>query len=237
MLSRHDQVTAGDELRALGEVVHEAPGILEVGSNYPECLLEFSKKQSGDLIVLREYYLKKVHKAVSFDSSSGWFTDKMPLNVIHLGLISLIFPDSPIIHVRRNPMDVCLSAFFTDFKTGNEYSFDINDTAAYYTEIFRLIAHYKSELNMRYTEIAYEDLVSDPENQLRRILELIDLPWQENCLNFSESGRVARTASYEQVTKPVYTSSVNRYLNYQKYLAEPLAALRPIMEQYGYLGQ
>lgn len=235
MLASHYNVQAGGELHALGELEASLGEILKTTTGYPESILELSNNKPGVLLDLRNYYLDRVRTNNVIKVDTKWFTDKMPLNITALGLISIVFPDSPIIHMQRNPMDVCLSIFFTHFGEGNEYSFDLADTAHFYSDVMDLVDYYQSNLFMRYIEVSYEDLVKDTENVFRGVIKFIGLPWDDRYLEFNKSTRVAHTASYEQVTRPIYKTSVGRYKKYEQFLQEPLEILEPVMKRYGYL--
>ena len=183
----------------------------------------------------RNFYLGEVRKRGITNNNELLFTDKMPLNVDNLPLISMLFPESPIIHIVRNPMDVCLSSMFSDFMHGHEWLNSIVDAAVFYKQTTTLVEHFKQNLPMRYLELRYEDLVADQEDWSRKIIDFVGLPWDEQCLQFHKTKRVARTASYDQVNQKIYNTSVARYKNYEKHLAKPLEILEPVMKQYGYL--
>ena len=232
IISSHSLVSAGDELEIIGELINHTQDILGSKQPYPECITDSAHLTPDGIEAIRDEYLRKAGEVVGWDDSVEWFTDKLPLNAINLGFIKLLFPNSPIIHVRRIPMDACLSAFFTDFTASNEYSFHIEDTARFYREVIGLVNHYIREIPMHYLEVRYEDIVAGPEEQVRTILRHIGLGWEDACLNFHQSKRIVKTASYEQVTRPIYSSSVERYRNYEAHLARPLEILGPLMADY-----
>jgi hypothetical protein len=122
-------------------------------------------------------------------------------------------------------MDTCLSCFMTHFANGHEFSHDLGDLGAYFREYRRLMAHWRSVLDVPFMEIHYEDVVLDLEGEVRRLLEFLDLPWDDRCLRFHETARAVPTASSAQVRRPLYTSSLDRWKNYDKHLAEVVAAL------------
>jgi hypothetical protein len=168
------------------------------------------------------------------DPAKRWFTDKMPLNETHLGLIGLIFPRSPIIHVIRHPLDVMLSVFSNQLTHGFYCAYALETAAKHYALIADLIAHYRTEMALRYLAIRYEDVVSNQEASVRRMLDWIGEPFDEQCLKFHENKRYARTASYAQVTEPLYDRSRYRYRHYIKQLEPILPILEPAITRLGY---
>ena len=195
------------------------PRLLASPLSYPEALAElWMGDQREGLNELRDYYLNRAAKAGIFREDADFFTDKMPLNETHLGLISLLFPQSPIIHVIRHPLDVVLSVYSNHLTHGFYCASALESIAQHYLLIAELIAHYKKHVTMRYLSVRYEDMVADQEANVRRILEFIGVAFDPNCLNFETNTRYARTASYAQVTEKLYDRSRYRYRPYLKNL-------------------
>ncbi len=153
-------------------------------------------------------------------------TDKMPENFQHLVLIRMLFPDSRIIHCVRDPMDTCLSCYLQQFTGYHDYAYDLGDLGKHYREYQRLMKHYRDETGIPMLEVKYEELVSDTEKVSRQMIEYCGLEWDERCLKYYESDRIMRTASYDQVTQPVYSRSVNRWKHYEKHLQPLIEALQ-----------
>tara|TARA_B110000037_G_C17001810_1_gene457546 strand:+ start:257 stop:1024 length:768 start_codon:yes stop_codon:yes gene_type:complete len=145
-------------------------------------------------------------------------TDKMPQNFLYLGLISRLFPKARIIHCRRNREDTALSVFFQNFNATYGYSTDLSWIGAYYREYQRIMSHWKESIDLPIFEVNYEDLVADPEPHIARMLEFMDLPFEEACLAPQDNKRVVHTASCHQVRKPIYGSSVGRSERYSQWL-------------------
>ena len=145
-------------------------------------------------------------------------TDKTPFNFYHLGLIALLFPGARIVHCVRDPLDTCLSCYFQNFGTGNLYSFDLAHTGSFYRQYDRLMAHWREHLDLPLLEVRYEEHVAEPERVCRALLAFLDLEWDPACLDFHESRRVVKTASQDQVRRPIYTSSAGRWRNYAHHL-------------------
>ncbi len=191
-------------------------------------------EHSDGLEVLRDHYLRRARQMGAVQPGTGWFTDKMPLNETHLGLISLVFPRSPVIHVLRHPADVVLSAFSNHMTHGFFCSYELETAARHYMLTMDLVEHYRREMEPHCLQIRYEDLVQDVEGGVRRMLGFIGLRFDERCLRFHENRRFARTASYAQVTQQLYSRSCFRYRNYRDFLKPVIPILQPAIERLGY---
>jgi hypothetical protein len=151
--------------------------------------------------------------------------DKMSDNFFHLGMIHAAFPNARIIHMRRNPIDNCLSIYFQNFLDSYPYANDLDDLAHYYSLYVRLMDHWKSALpRSAMLDLQYEKLVEDQETWIRVMLDFIGLPWDPRCLDFHRTARTVRTASKWQVRQALSNSSVERWRNYEKHIAP----LRPL---------
>ena len=201
---------------------------------YPDLLLdEAAPLDAEKLQAMREYYLSSIAALGVTDSNTRWVTDKMPHNALHVGLISLLFPESPIIHISRHPFNSCLSAYFSNFMSGHHYTSSLESTARHYKHIMDILENYR-EIGVDFLEIHYEDLVTDQENTTRRILEYVGMPWDDACLQHHKSKRVVKTASYEQVTQKIYTSSLYRYRNYHEAVQPLIPILASTIKHFGY---
>lgn len=151
--------------------------------------------------------------------------DKMPANFMNVGLIHAALPNARIIHMRRHPIDTCLSIYFRHFPRSHSHANDLEDLAHYYGEYLKVMAHWRAVLpETRLLEIPYEALIVDPEGWIRRMLDFIGLPWDAQCLEFYRTERTVITASKWQVRQPINTTSVERWRNYQKFI-DPLRCL------------
>ena len=160
-------------------------------------------------------------------------TDKMPQNFLHLWLIALLFPDATYIHCVRDPMATCFSCFTTDLTDAHAYTRDLATLGAYYNLYADLMRHWRQVLPISMMENRYEDLVSDPEPSVRRLVEAARLPWDPDCLLFHQSTRVARTASYAAVRQPINSGRLDAWKAYASHLealkvalSEPVATRR-----------
>ena len=177
ILSCHPQVHGAGELNALRLI---AKGSSEAdwseGAAYPEALDGLSLSGANRLA---EQYLAA---ACAGSGDATYVTDKQPLNFLLLDLVELLFPHCHVIHCVRNPIDTCLSCFMTNFEQSNPFKFDLAHLGAYYRDYRRLMEHWKKVLTVPMLEVRYEDVVLDTEGQARRMLEFLNLPWDEQCL-------------------------------------------------------
>ena len=236
MLSAHPHIHGGDELSGLLMIEeYAAAQSIQNMELYPTCLAAVPQADKQDVLFkLRDFYLHIAAESRAIDSAKPRFTDKMPLNENRLGLIHLLFPTSPIVHVIRHPLDIVLSCYSNQLYHGSGCALSLETLAFHLIETWKLVDHYIAEMDLNYTRVRYEDLLDNPEGEMRRVLEFIGEPWDPRCLDFHKSGRVARTASYAQVSQPVYRSSQNRWHTYRKHLEPVIPALTPLIEKLGY---
>ena len=151
--------------------------------------------------------------------------DKMPTHFRLLGLIHAALPNARIIHMRRNPLDTCLSIYFQNFSIAHAYASDLEDLAHYYCEYRRLMAHWRAALpEGTILDVSYEELVTQPQDSIRRMLEFVGLPWDERCLEFHATNRTVITPSKWQVRQKISTGSVGRWRHYERFVG-PLRRL------------
>jgi tetratricopeptide (TPR) repeat protein len=234
-LSAHPRISAGDELPFVNEITDAMVRTLNSPFSYPEALAELwmADRRYG-LDELRDYYLNQVGRLGIVDDGATWFSDKMPLNETHLGLIALMFPSAPLIHVVRHPLDIMLSVFSNNLTHGFNCAFALETAALHYRRVAELVEHYRSVLTLRYLPVRYEDIVDDQEQSIRRMLDFIGETFDPACISFHENRRYARTASYAQVAEPLYDRSRYRYRRYMKHLRPAADILAPVIERLGY---
>ncbi len=174
--------------------------------------------------------------AMADNPSVEIITDKAPMNFWYLGLIALAFPDARIIHCTREPRDNCLSCFFQALNPGHSYSFDLESCGKFYRHYRELMTHYETLLSddrvgVPMFENQYESTVSDQEAKTRSLLDFVGLDFDEACLKFHESGRVALTLSNDQVRQPMYSTSTKRYERYAGHIDALLEGLGDIVAE------
>jgi tetratricopeptide (TPR) repeat protein len=216
ILSHHPQVFGAGERRDLPRIMADLP--TRLGGDYPACL---ARLDAAGTRGLAEEYLGRLTRT---SGAAARVTDKMPENLLHLGLIATLFPRAHVIHCRRDARDVCVSCFFQFFK-GLNFTWDLEDLGHYYREYERLMAHWRAVLPLPIHDVVYEDLIADQAAVSRRMVEFCGLPWDERCLRYHENRRAVKTASVLQVRQPIYASSVGRWRRYEAHLAPLLAAL------------
>lgn len=216
ILCCHQDVFGAGELSWVARCINALPGYLESSSDYPACTVDMTEKAAADLA---SKYLRYLN---SLASGEPRITDKMPGNFLHLGFIHTLFPNAKIIHCQREPRDACISMFLEYFPSGVSHSYDLYKLGAYYSQYLRLMEHWRSVLPEGVMlELEYESMVQNQETETHRLLDFLDLEWDESCLAFHKKKRRVFTASHLQVTKPLYSSSVQRWKIYKKYL-QPL---------------
>ncbi|MCS3904529.1 tetratricopeptide (TPR) repeat protein [Methylohalomonas lacus] len=235
ILTTHADIAAGDELHFIWELTAAAPKMLNSTLAYPECLADlwFGDNQAAPE-ALRDFYLKKAKHLGIVQPDQRFFTDKMPLNETNLGLIHLLFPEAPVIHLIRHPLDVVLSCFCNDLTHGNNMAYGLESAARHYLLIRELMDHYLEQMDINYLPIRYEDIVDAPEPNARRLLDFVGVDWDPRCLDFHQNPRYARTASYAQVTEKLYTRSRYRYMHYLAQLEPVIPMLEPVIRRLGY---
>ena len=235
MLSAHPSVAAGDELPLIGDLAEMVPRVLSSPLGYPEALADLWMGDEADgLETLRDHYLRRVRGMGIVGAGQGWFTDKMPLNEWHMGLIGMVFPASPMVLLVRHPLDVLLSVFGNELTHGFRCAFALESAARHLALTVELVAHYRSTLAVRLLPVRYEELVEDPEGVVRGMLGFLGLGFDAACLAPHANRRYARTASYAQVSEPVYGRSRYRYWAYLEQLAPVIPILAPAMARLGY---
>ena len=150
--------------------------------------------------------------------SAPMFTDKMPNNFRHIGLIHLIMPNAKIIDARRYPLDCCFSMFKQLFAQGQEFTYGLEEAGSYYNSYVKLMNHWDHTLPNKILRVNNEDVIDDLEGQVRRILSFLELPFEDACISFHKTERSVRTASSEQVRQPINKKGMGRWKPYAKHL-------------------
>ena len=193
---------------------------------------------SEDIKTLQDEYFSRVEKHLTVQPNTI-FIDRMPLNTMRAALIWRIFPDAKFILSVRHPLDVCLSCFMQDFRinTANANFFTLQDAAFFYAEVMKLWRLYVKKMPFNFHMVRYEDLVADLETEARQLFDFIGVQWDDKALAFhehaKEKGQI-KTASYHQVSQPLYKDAVYRWQRYEKYCEPIREKLAPYIEYFGY---
>jgi tetratricopeptide (TPR) repeat protein len=215
VLASHSQVEGTMELPNILTFVRELEQLVRTGDAYPESLREAPPEYFAGL---GARYLEETK---IFRTDRPRFIDKMPNNFSHVGLIHSILPHATLIDVRRHPMDACWSAYKQYFAQGQAFTYDLESLGRYYRAYLQLMDHWDRVLPGKVLHLSYEALVSDTEDQVRRLLMHCGLEFEPATLRFYENKRAVRTASSEQVRLPIYHSSIGQWRPYAAQL-EPL---------------
>jgi hypothetical protein len=194
-------------------------------SQYPQILATMG---AADLAALGARYLEQTR--VQRKTMAPFFIDKMPNNFAHVGLIHLMLPNAKIVDARRHPLACCFSAFKQHFARGQHFTFDLADIGRYYRDYVELMAHFDEVLPGRVHRVLYERMVDDTEGEIRRLLDYCGLPFEEGCLRFYENERAVRTASSEQVRRPIYREGVDHWRHFEPWLGPLKEALGPVLD-------
>ncbi|MDB6162483.1 MAG: hypothetical protein JWO04_6189 [Gammaproteobacteria bacterium] len=194
---------------------------------YPEAISDLTHAELRDL---GERYLTDTR--IQRKSDAPFFIDKMPNNCLHVGLIHLILPNCKIIDARRHPLGCCFSGFKQHFARGQNFSYELGDIGRYYRDYVELMAHFDAVLPGRVHRVFYERVIEDTEGEVRRLLAFCGLPFEDQCLRFYENDRAVRTASSEQVRRPIFQEGVDHWRHYERWLGPLKAALGPVYECY-----
>lgn len=229
IISAHSAVEALGELTDLQEAgTRLFPGGLDGSQDsYPYMLQNFGPQHFR---ALGEEYLKTTR--LRRVQGKPFFTDKLGANFVHVGLIQLILPNAKIIDVRRHPLDCCFSCFKHYFPAGMPHAMDLRDIGHFYRNYVELMAHFDEVLPGRVHRLIYERLINDFESEVRRLLDYLGLPFEEECLRFDQSQRLVLTLSADQVNKPLYTTGVGHWRNYEEWLDPLKKELGPVLEAY-----
>lgn len=226
ILSSHSQIEATAELPDISLLAEHVGTQMTSDSGYPDGLTKLDAATCADLGA-RYLELTRFRRY-----GRPFFVDKMPYNFLHIGLIHLILPRAKIVDVRRHPMACCFSQFSLHFEAGPLFSHRLTELGRAYADYVALLAHFDTVLPGRIHRIFYEDLVREPETEIRRLLDYLELPFEEPCLRFHETRRAMSSVSAEQVRKPISGEAIDFWRNYEFWLGPLKAALGPVLHAY-----
>ena len=223
ILACHSQVEGTMELPDIPAMV----GRLGRHGGWIEALAELDADRLAEM---GEGYLKTTR--IQRREGKRLFIDKLPNNWLYIALIQLILPNARIIDARRHPLDCGYSNFRQHYARGQAFSYDLADIGQFYADYVRLMAHFDRVLPGRVQRVIHEHLLDDPEREIRALLGGLNLPFEDQCLNFASSGRAVRTPSSEQVRRPINRSGEGQWRAVEAHLAPLAAALGPVLEMY-----
>ena len=227
ILASHSQVEGTMELPDIHGLVRRIDGKHDRSErgNYPERLLDLD---SAALKALGEEYLDTTR--IQRSEGKPFFIDKMPNNWAYAGFIRLILPNARIIDARRHPLDCCFSNFKQHFARGQAFSYDLTHIGRYYADYVRFMAHLDAVQPGKVHRVIHERLVENPEQEIRALLAYCGLEWEDACLNFHETKRAVRTASSEQVRRPLSKSGFGQWKPFEQWLGPLKQALGPALQ-------
>lgn len=211
ILASHPDIQGVGELRDINDTSYQI-GHNKAHDKSPRYLTNISQQQ---LASAADKYLATLDK---YSTSAKRCVDKMPANFYHIGLISLMFPNARIIHMIRDPRDICLSIYFQRFGAQLTFSTDLVELADYCLSYQHIMKYWHQVLEIPILDVVYEDLVSNQEEMTRKIVNFCGVEWNDQCLSFYKNKRDINTPSYDQVRKPMYNKSVARWKHYEEHL-------------------
>ena len=220
ILSSHSQIEGTSELPDL-------PLLIRKRGPYPKGLLEASADERR---ALGAEYLKRA--SVHRRTDRPFFIDKLPNNWLYVPAIRLILPNAKIIDARRHPLGCCLSNYRQHFARGQAFTYDLDHVGRYYADYVRLMTHIDAVLPGRVHRVIYERMVEDTQGEVRRLLDYCGLQFEPQVLEFYKTERAVRTASSEQVRRPIYRDATEEWRAYEPHLAPLRAALGPVLDAY-----
>ena len=226
ILSSHSAIEGTAELPYMSALARrlEERECIATGTDYPTVL---GRLERSALSALGEEYLAdtQAHRKLG----RPFFIDKSPNNYFHIGMILLILPNAKIIDARRHPAACCLSMFKQNFSNTN---LRLSELGQVYRDYVALMAHFDRVLPGKVHRVLYEDMVRNPEAEVRRLMDYLRLPFEETCLRFYESERTVRTPSSEQVRRPISGEAVDHWRHYEPWLGPLTRSLGSVLADY-----
>jgi tetratricopeptide (TPR) repeat protein len=218
ILATHSQVFGAGELHDIGRIADAVTG--NTGTEVAA--------REGDWVAAARLAELQLERLRRFGRGAQRVVDKMPDNVLQLGLIAVLFPNARVILCTRDAHDLSLSCYFQQFGDGlQSFSYELADCGRRCLEVERLIAHWQQVLPLRVHEVRYEHLIADLEGETRRLIDFLGLAWEPGCLEFYRTERAVTTMSHWQVRQPLYSRSVGRWRHYERHLGPLLEVLSP----------
>ena len=220
ILSSHSLIEGTSELQDIPMLARRARG-------YPRSALQLT---AAERLGLGEEYLKRA--GVQRRTDRPYFIDKLPNNWLFVPFIHLILPNAKIIDARRHPLGCCFSNFRQHYARGQDFTYDLEDVGRYYFDYVRLMAHVDAVLPGRVHRVIYERMVDDTEAEVRALLDFVGVEFESACLEFHKTERAVRTASSEQVRRPIYRDATEEWRAYEDRLEPLKLALGEVLTAY-----
>ena len=220
ILSSHSLVEGTSELP-------DMPAVAREGHRYPGDAVTLG---AAERRVAGETYLQRTSAQRRTDRP--FFIDKLPNNWMFVPFIHWVLPNAKIVDARRHPLGCCMSNFRQHFARGQDFTYDLEDLGHYYSDYVRLMAHMDSAKPGRVHRVIYERMVDDTEAEVRALLEYCGLKFEPSCLAFYETERAVRTASSEQVRRPIYRDATEEWQRYEPFLDPLKGALGDVLDAY-----
>ena len=235
ILAAHPDVITSGEQPIIHAVKQALTAMFGGTDDVPSCL---ARLERGQVVKLRSVYWQQARAMTGTEVGGRLFIDKLPLNIVELGLINVLFPETRVIVCLRDPRDVCLSCLMQEFwlNIAMVNFVSLERTAAFYAEVMAFWLDVRHMLTIRVLEVRYEDTVTDPQMRVRRMLEFFELDWDAGVLKFHERARQRHisTPSYQAVTEPIHRRAVGRWQHYREHFEPVLPHLRRFIEAFGY---
>jgi tetratricopeptide (TPR) repeat protein len=235
VVSSVGRIVPSDEKPFVNRLASELPSLLGRPVSYP---YDLHNLDANDIQRLRQRYWELVEGMLCAIGDDRRLLDKLPLNLIDIGLIYRIFPDAKVIVVLRDPRDCCLSCFMQPFQPNQAMVnfLSLDQSARFYAAVMDLWLQYRAVLKLDFIEVRYEDMVFDLETQARRLLDFMGEPWDDGVLKYYERAgtRNITTPSYSAVASPIYHRSANRWKNYEAYFENLDDQLQRFVKEFGY---
>jgi predicted Zn-dependent protease len=229
ILASHSQVEGTMELPDMMMIASRLQARVDDGE-FPDFAAMVAALTPADRQRLGEEYLDRTR--IHRHTARPLFIDKMPNNWQHVGLIRLVLPNARIIDARRHPLACCFSGWKQHFARGQTFSYDLAEIARYYRDYVGLMAAFDAAAPGAVHRVIYEHMVADTEAEVRRLLGHLGLPFEPACLQFYNNDRAVRTASSEQVRRPIFTDGIDQWKQFEPWLAPLADALGSVTPAY-----
>ena len=222
ILSAHPAIGGAGELPDIFNMAYSLDRV-KSKSKYPDVL----EKISPD--ILKTYSKQYLNRLRSFSSKTTYVIDKNPLNFFCIGFIRILFPHANIIHIKRNPLDVAISCFQSNFTTGHEWAFSFDGIARFYKIYADIMEFWENVIRPDFYTIDYENIVRRPQEEIPRLIRATGLDWDDACLTPERRKGNIDTASKWQARQPISSGSIDRWKRYE-------STLEPLRQEFSRLG-